>query len=123
MSLRPFSHRNLLAVAALIGLALAPRTGSAQGVSADTNLCVMNVPDHMTCIVTEETKPENKQTPARCHVVECDASGKNCTSPPALPNGWKQPLAAEQCQQIRQVLGPLPPVESLTPSAKEKPRG
>src|SRR5687767_15957491 len=89
--MRPDCHR--LVAAALISLGLA---AAAQGTSADRDLYVTNDPAR-SCMVVE---PGAGETPSRCYVVECDAFGNRCACPNELPNGWKQPLTAEQCRQL-----------------------
>jgi hypothetical protein len=54
--------------------------------------------------------------------MECAVGGEHCTCPLKLPNGWKQPLSGEQCQQLGQILPPLPPDEHLRAAGKEKPK-
>lgn len=105
-----------------IGLGLAPWMGAAQGTGTSTEraLYFTNDPGRAACLYPEEVR--TGETTGRCYVMACAADGVNCACPIELPNGWKQPLSAEQCQQFGQLLRPLPPVEPVAATGKEKPK-
>jgi hypothetical protein len=115
-------HRHLLVAVVLIGLGMVPQTGAAQGTgtSAARGFYLTTDPTRMTCLLPEESK--TGEATGRCYVMECAAGGDRCTCPLKLPNGWKQPLSGEQCQQLGQLLPPLPPVEPAQAAGKEKPK-
>jgi hypothetical protein len=115
-------HRHLLVAAVLIGLGMVPQTGVAQGTgtSAARGLYLTTDPTRMTCLLPEDSK--TGEATGRCYAMECAPGGDRCTCPLKLPNGWKQPLSGEQCQQLGQLLPPLPPVEPAKAAEKEKPK-
>jgi len=115
-------HHYLLAAVVLIGLGIVPRTGTAQGTgtSSERALYLTNDPTRATCLLPEE--PEIGKTTGRCYIMECAANGDHCACPDKLPNGWNQPLTADQCWQLGQILRPLPQVKPDKAAAKERPK-
>ncbi|HEY8205865.1 MAG TPA: hypothetical protein VIG99_00190, partial [Myxococcaceae bacterium] len=114
--------RSLPVAAALIGVLLAPGTGTAQqpGASAGRELYFTYDPNRSTCLMPEA--PGSGEGSSRCYVMECGVAGDHCICPLKLPNGWRQPLTEDQCQQLGQMLRPLPPVTTSDASGQPKER-